>query len=199
MENQRINNTTKSKLSEFNLEEIRGWMIGRMYDIESKIDFVICGFFKPEKKGDFKKIILNSSIISIGGKMKILRNIKHFNKSIIEKIGRYSSIRNAFAHISVKEIITITITNDENGKFKGSEISKITSQIEVMNSSGDLKERNIHDLINEFYKLNDELEEYLMNYKHSQLQFKTYGWGLEFTSESRKTLLKQNPLVVRLN
>jgi len=38
MENQRIDKTKKSKLSEFNLEEIRGWIIDRMYQIETKID-----------------------------------------------------------------------------------------------------------------------------------------------------------------
>ena len=63
MENQRIDKTKKSKLSDFNLEETRGWIIDRMYDIESKIDLIICDYYKPEKSGDFKKVILNSSII----------------------------------------------------------------------------------------------------------------------------------------
>jgi hypothetical protein len=164
MENQRIDSTNKTKLSEFNLEEIRGWIIDRMYQIESKIDFIISDYFKPEKKGDFEKIILNSSIISIGGKMKILRNIKSFDKKKIEKIGKFSSIRNAFAHLPLTESIHINITKDEKGKFKSSEISKIISQIEVMNSSGELKMRNVKELIDEFFELNKELKEYLLNY-----------------------------------
>jgi len=164
MENQRIDSTNKTKLSEFNLEEIRGWIIDRMYQIESKIDFIISDYFKPEKKGDFEKIILNSSIISIGGKMKILRNIKSFDKKTIEKIGKFSSIRNAFAHLPLTESIHINITKDEKGKFKSSEISKIISQIEVMNSIGELKIRNVKELIDESFELNKELKEYLLNY-----------------------------------
>lgn len=60
MENQRIYRTNKDKLSEFNLEEIRGWIIDRMYQIESRIDFVISDYFDPRKKEILKKIILNS-------------------------------------------------------------------------------------------------------------------------------------------
>jgi len=167
MKNQRIESTKKSKLSEFNLEEIRGWTIDRMYQIESKINFIITEYFKPEKKEDFEKIILNSSIISIGGKMKILRNIKSFDKKIIEKIGKFSSIRNAFAHLPITESIHIKINKDEKDEFESSEISKILSQIEVMNSSGELKIRNAKELIAEFFELNKELTEYLLNYNHS--------------------------------
>jgi hypothetical protein len=167
MENQRIDCTNKSKLSEFNLEEIRGWIIDRMYQIETKIDFIISDYFKPENKGDFEKIILNSSIISIGGKMKILRNIQSFDKNIINKIGKFSSIRNAFAHLPVTESIHINVTKDEKGEFKSSQISKIISQIEVMTSSGELKMRNVKELITEFFELNKELNEYLLNYNHS--------------------------------
>jgi hypothetical protein len=120
MENQRIDSNKKSKLSEFNLEEIRGWMIERMYQVETKIDFIISDYFKPEKKGDFEKVILNSSIISIGGKMKILRNIKLFDKNIINKIGKFSSIRNAFAHLPITESIHINVIKDkkENSKVQ---------------------------------------------------------------------------------
>lgn len=164
MENQRIDSTKKSKLSEFNLEEIRGWIIDRMCQIETKIDFIIIDYFKPEKKGDFEKIILNSSI---GGKMKIMRNIKSFDKKIINKIGKFSAIRNAFAHLTVMESIHIDVIKDEKGGFKSSEISKIISQIEIMNSNGELKIKNVKELITEFFELNKELNEYLLNYKHS--------------------------------
>lgn len=167
MDNQEIDRTKKSKLSDFNLEEIRGWIIDRMYQIETKIDFIISDYFKPEKKGDFEKIILNSSIISIGGKMKILRNIKSFDKNIINKIGKFSSIRNAFAHLPVTKCIHIDIITDEKGGFKSSEISKIISQIEVMNSSGEFKMRNVRELITEFFELDKELSEYLLNYNRS--------------------------------
>lgn len=133
MENQRINKTPKSKLSEFTIEEIRGWIIDQMYNIESQIDFLICDYFDPKNKNAFKKIVLNSSIISIGGKIKILRNIKYFDKKVIDKIQKISSIRNDFAHLQVTELVHINITKDKNGEFKSSEVSKIISQMEVMN------------------------------------------------------------------
>lgn len=161
MENQRIYRTNKPKLSEFNLEEIRGWIIDRMYQIESKIDVVISDYFNPEKKRDFEQIILNSSIVSIGGKMKILRNIESFDKNIINKIGKFSSIRNAFAHLPMKESIRIGIINDEKGEFKSSKILEIITQIEVMNSNGELKMKNVKEQIGEFFELNKELNEYL--------------------------------------
>lgn len=167
MENQRINKTTKSKLSEFTIEEIRGWIIDQMYNIESQIDFIICDYFDPKNKNEFKKIILNSSIISIGGKIKILRNIKSFDKKVIDKIQKFSSIRNAFAHLPVTELVHINITKDENGEFKSSEVSKIISQIEVMNSNGELKMKNSQELITEFFELNNEIKEYLLSSNHS--------------------------------
>ncbi|MEZ7499847.1 hypothetical protein QO200_13995 [Flavobacterium sp. Arc3] len=133
MENQRINKTPKSKLSEFTIEEIRGWIIDQMYNIESQIDFLICDYFDPKNKNAFKKIVLNSSIISIGGKIKIRRNIKYFDKKVIDKIQKISSIRKDFAHLQVTELVHINITKDKNGEFKSSEVSKIISQMEVMN------------------------------------------------------------------
>ena len=163
MENHKIDRTNKSKLSEFNLEEIRGWVIDSMYQIESKIDFTIIEYFKPELKRDFEQIMLNSSIISIGGKMKILRNIKSFDKKTIEKIGKISSIRNAFAHLPVRESVSINITKDEKGQFKSPQITKITSEIEIMNSSGELKIRNVKDLISEFFELDKEINKYFLN------------------------------------
>ena len=41
MEDISLKRTDKTKISEFNLEEIRGWTIDRMYQIEVKIDFII--------------------------------------------------------------------------------------------------------------------------------------------------------------
>ena len=83
MDDFRLDSINKKKLSEFNLEEVRGWMIDRLYQIEILIDDIIVDYYKPEKEEEFKKIVLNSSIISIGAKIKILNNIEGFeNKQI---------------------------------------------------------------------------------------------------------------------
>ena len=54
--------TEKNSLSEYNLEEIRGWMIDRMTQIEIKIDLVIAEYFQPKRRKEFDSIILNSAI-----------------------------------------------------------------------------------------------------------------------------------------
>ncbi|WP_298121131.1 hypothetical protein [Flavobacterium sp.] len=165
MEDTSLKSTHKSSISEFNEEEIRGWTIDRLYQVETKIDLIISSYFNPEKKYEFENIVLNSSIISIGGKLKILRNIKAFDKKIIDKIQKISSIRNAFAHLPTRDCIEISVTKDEKGNFTNSNISKITSQMVLMNSSGELKTKTTNDLIDEFYNLNKEISDYLNNYR----------------------------------
>lgn len=167
MEDLSLKATEKLKISEYNLEEIRGWTIGRMYQIESKIDFIISLYFNPEKKYEFEQIVLNSSIISIGGKLKILRNIQTFDKKIIEKIQKISTIRNAFAHLPVSDTLEIHVTNDKDGNFMDSKIGKITSHIQTMNSSGELKSKLATDLIDEFYNLDREITIYLSDFNKS--------------------------------
>lgn len=166
MEDLSLKGTKKSKLSEYNLGEIRGWIIDRMYQIESKIDFIISTYFNPEKKNEFEKIVLNSSIISVGGKLKILRNIPTFDKKIIDKIQKISNIRNAFAHLPVSETIEIHFVNDKEGNFLETKIDKITSHIQTMNSSGELKTKLATDLIDEFYDLNTEITKYFIEYNN---------------------------------
>jgi hypothetical protein len=152
--------TDKQKLSDFNLGEIRGWIIYNLYQIETKINNIISDYFKPEKKDEFKRIILNSSIVTIGAKMKILRNIESFDKNIISKIQQLSSIRNAFAHLPIYESVTVNITENDNGELINSEID-VTSQIEIMTSSGELKKQNSKQLVQEFFDLNIDIRKYL--------------------------------------
>ena len=160
----RLTSTKKTKFSEFNLEELRGWIIDRMYQIEVKIDFIILDYYKPEKRSEFLKIILNSSIISIGGKIKILNNIEDFDKKIISKIQKIAPIRNAFAHLPVTEQINISIDEDAEGNLISSKIDEIIAEMEVMTSSGQLRRKKTSELRDEFIKLNKEIREYLINY-----------------------------------
>lgn len=159
MKNSCLKSTKKKKISEFNKEEIRGWIIDNMNQIESKIDFIIVDYFKPNNHNEFTKIILNSSIITIGGKCKILRNIKKFDKNIISMIQKIAPIRNSFAHLAITDSIKISVNADGN-----SQIKDVSSQIEVMNSSGLLKYRDTDELIKEFFDLNKEIREYLNSF-----------------------------------
>ena len=159
MEDSSFKRADKFKLSEFNLEEIRGWTIDRFYQIEVQVDFIITDYFKPENKYEFRRIILNSSIVTIGGKMKILRNIKSFDKKIIDKIQKISTIRNAFAHLPVSKSVKL------KGNLENIEIEKVTSQMEIMTSNGELKRKDAKELVREFFDLNKEIREYLIGYK----------------------------------
>ena len=157
--------TSKQKLSEFNLSEIRGWTIECLYEVETRIDYIISDYFKPENKKEFKRIFLNSSIISIGAKTKILRNIKTFDNKIIDKIQRLLSIRNAFAHTPISESIIVNVT--KNNKEESTADILVTSEMEIMNSSGELKKKNAKDLVIEFLDLYNEIRKYLNNFNHS--------------------------------
>ena len=123
-----------------NVEGIRGWMISSMTEIEQKIDLIIVNHFEPKKHQEFKKIILNSSIINFGAKLKILSNLPSLDNKTIALIRELSAIRNAFAHLPIFETITVYI----NEKHETTEI-KIDTIIEVMNSEGKLKKKKMID------------------------------------------------------
>ena len=154
----------KESFLKYNTQEVRGWIIDEMNSIESKVDGVIINYFKPQNFEVFEMIVLNSSIINIGGKLKILRNIGNFDAKIIGKIQELSSIRNAFAHAPITEIVhvqKIVPKDDDETDFK---LLGISSKIEVMNSSGIISKKNPIEEAKKFEKLNQEIIEYISNY-----------------------------------
>ena len=154
-----IKGTDKKDISDYNIEEIRGWTINELNKIEEKLNTIITTYFAPAKESEFKTIVLNSSIVSTGAKMKILRNIDSFENKIISKIQTLMNTRNAFAHLPLTKSATVTITN------KGGELvwnlESVTSQLDIMNSSGEIKKKNAVDLIVEYKKMSAEINEYL--------------------------------------
>lgn len=135
-----------------NVEGIRGWMISSLTEIEQKIDIIISNHFKPQKQQEFKKIILNSSIINFGAKLKILSNIQSINSKTITLIRELSAIRNAFAHLPIFETITVYV----NEKHETTDL-KIDTIIEVMNAEGKLKKKKMIDLVIEFHDKYSEI------------------------------------------
>jgi hypothetical protein len=164
LDNTDIKKTDKKDLSEYSIEEIRGWIIDELNKIEQKIDSIITNFFNPVKSLEFRNIILNSSIVSTGAKMKILRNIDLFDTKIIGKIQTIISIRNAFAHIPITKAATITITN-EKGNLIWS-LESVVSQLDIMNSNGEIKKKKAMDLIVEYENLVNEVNGYLDSTKN---------------------------------
>lgn len=164
MEDIRFNNLTKTKLSEFNLQEVRGWMIDRLYQIEILIDNIISDYYEPKKKEEFKRIILNSNIINIGGKIKILSNIEGIDYKIIKNLRDFTAIRNYFAHLPINEHIEVNIIQEKNKNDLDSVSAVVTQNIYVMNAEGKIKEKNANEQIQLFFNLNDEITRYLRGY-----------------------------------
>lgn len=167
MEDKRLRSTKKKSLSELNSEEIRGCVIDRMTQIEYRIDNAITKLIEPKNIEAFENIVLNSSIITFGAKLKILRNIKGFDKDIISKIQSISTIRNAFAHLPLHESAIIHF-NKKEGSDKILTPSSIEcwNYVKIMNANGEIKETKAHELLDKFFQLNQEIRDYFdSNYR----------------------------------
>lgn len=147
--------TDKKKLSEFNLEEAKGWVIGSFRQIELRVDRIIGEFFSPKESRLFETVVLNSAVIDIGGKCKILSNIPHVEKSTIEKIRKLASIRNGFAHADTINHVTINVNT--SGETHNTSIASITTKINVMNSAGKIISKDALEYLKEFHDLYNEL------------------------------------------
>ncbi len=152
-----MENLNKKELRELNVQEARGWVIDRFYQIELRINKIIVEYFKPEKNKEFEVIVLHSSIIDIGSKLRILSNIPGIDNKIIDKIRKISSIRNGFAHAPISE--TIYIKCKENEKEDILVSGQKETFIEVMNSQGKLLSKPAFEYLAEFAILNNEIRQ----------------------------------------
>jgi len=154
-------------IENYNLEEIRGLIVDNTWQIEVGMDEIITNYIKPEKKDVFKRIILNSSIMPLGSKIKILSNIDGFEKKIISNIQRLTSIRNAFVHIQVNENVSINL-NKISFNSQNKEDDKVTSKswqtMDVMNSNGVIITKQTTDLAKEFFQLYTPTKSFLNNF-----------------------------------
>lgn len=158
MEKITFDSLTKSKLSEFNKAELQGWIIDQFQQLENRIDLIILEYFQPNDKYKFEKIVLNSTIINIGGKLKILANIG-VEKTTIEKLRKIASIRNGFSHTRIGVHITIMISENDNNLEKNQVLSE--SIIDVMNSAGKIIPKSAYEYLKEFLTLRNELRKEL--------------------------------------
>jgi hypothetical protein len=156
--------SNEKNISERNIDEIRGWIINEMNKVESKLDDIIINYFEPKDTKKFKRIILNSSIVSVGGKVKIIGNIENFDRKIIDKIIKLSAIRNSFAHIPILVHFDIGEVKDSDGEIEYV-LNDISDKIEVMNSSGKLESKFVRDELKRFELLKIEIFEYISNYR----------------------------------
>ena len=64
------------QITDFNTAELQGWVISRFARVERSVNLKIQLHFKPQNEIDFQSILLNSSIISFGSKIKLLQGTK---------------------------------------------------------------------------------------------------------------------------
>jgi hypothetical protein len=155
--NRSVRSTTKKEIAQFNKQEARGWVVERLNYIEERINIIISAYFKPEKWNEFVTIVMNNSIIGFGAKLKILRNITGFDIKIIEDLRKLSAIRNGFAHV-VDD--TIYEYEEQAKTFKD-----IYDVIEVMDSSGLIKQKEFRAYLTEFDSLFIKIQKYLIDYR----------------------------------
>ncbi|MFV5685782.1 hypothetical protein ACM55I_10045 [Flavobacterium sp. GB2R13] len=70
--------------------------------------------------------------------------------------------RNAFAHLPLAKSATITITNKEGNLVWN--LENISTQLDIMNSSGEIKKKNTKELIVEYQNVLAEVNTYLESY-----------------------------------
>ncbi len=120
------------------------------------VNKLLTRYFNPQNRADdFERIFLNSSIVSIGQKIKVLNNLKNFDSKIISQCQRISSVRNGVAHSSPHEMYHLT------EKLTKAERRYV---IDVMNSSGVIKTKNFETEYEEFLLHHSEIMEYLKIY-----------------------------------
>lgn len=158
----RFEATSKKSLREFNREELIGWVIDRLNRIEEIIDDIIVNQIKPDDKTIFRKIILNTSVLNFGAKTKVLLNLG-VDKKLYEKLRKFLSIRNGFAHSRIDSSYTLSITKI-TGKPAEVKTVKNTSTIEVMNSAGKVDKKEAHEYVSEYLELYYEVRNELLKF-----------------------------------
>ena len=146
-----INRTSKRNISEFNIEEARGWAIKELSEIEYLIDKILLKHFDQKPSSDFEKVLLNSSILEFGKKIKLLTGLDLISNKISDKLRKISSIRNGFAHSPIQRIYGIN--------------TKSKTEIEVMKSNGKIERKNMKNYLTEFFDLRKEIIEELLKLK----------------------------------
>jgi len=162
-----MNNTTKNNLNDFTIEEARGWIIESFNQIDWRLNNIIVDFFKPSEKNKFESVVLNTSIIDIGGKLKIIRNLEKIDIKILEKIRKLSAIRNGFAHAPTNTQINLKVEFDLKKIKPTLNVTSTETMIQVMNSNGEIKSKKALDYLREFrdlyYEIKEEFDKILDN------------------------------------
>ncbi len=145
---------TKKKLSDFDQAQAVGWVLERAISIENRINNILLSFFNPHEQEIFISYALNSSVMSYGGKLKVLHKIIGYDKEskkLYSDLQRIGSIRNSFAHTDFS--YSMGISFGEKG------IKQWRDQIiDVMKSNGQIDSKNPFEFLKEYLILLKRVE-----------------------------------------
>lgn len=144
------------KVLQKNDQELRGWIIERANAIENDMNRVILNYFKPERESKFLSILMNSTVINMGGKYTVLFHIDYFKNSIIENWRSLNSIRNYFAHTTIGNPYNITI--EQSGIQTHINQPKY---IEYLSSQGVFKRKEFKKAVESFCENYKIIKDYL--------------------------------------
>ncbi|MER3330028.1 MAG: hypothetical protein RIF34_10660 [Candidatus Kapaibacterium sp.] len=149
MSKKRVNisgDPSERKLDVASIAEIRGRIIDRFVLIESDLNYLLTNHFNPSNDLEgFKKIMLNSSILTYGSKVKLLFSLGVIENKLKEQLYQLGNIRNAFAHLSVKHSVSVNY-------FPASNTSEIdqSATIEVLHANGNLAKKDAYQWAKDF-------------------------------------------------
>ncbi|WP_292943644.1 hypothetical protein [Olleya sp. UBA1516] len=131
-------------------EEARGYTIQKLNTIEITIDQIITNYFSPKNLNNFNNILLNSSILEFGKKVKLISSLDLIDKTTFSDLLKLASIRNSFAHAEIRNVTHYT-TGEKNT------LAEIKKMIVVMNSNGKISKKYISEFLIEFDNLFNKL------------------------------------------
>jgi len=137
------------------------FVIERTNYIEYQIKEIIMSYLQVDKnKGNFvKNILLNSGIISLGAKLKLLIHICDSKKWDVDKnlFHKIIEIRNAFAH---NDTVTTNISINMTKKDKVKNVD-VYMNLNMVDGSGKLKKVKRQIALQEFTNKYGEAEKFL--------------------------------------
>lgn len=150
-----ISPMTKKKLSEFDKAQSVGWVLDRAIQIEKGINNIIFNFIEPGNKEVFISHILNSSVMSYGGKLKVLHRIIGYDKEskkLYNDLQRIGSIRNSFAHTDFSYVMSMSFNSETGNRIWSNQV------IDVMKSNGEIDSKNPSEFLEEYLNLLKKVE-----------------------------------------
>ncbi len=162
---------SKKKLIDFDQAQAVGWVLDRAIQIEKRIDNIIFNHIQPKNKDAFISHILNSSVMSYGGKLKILHNIIGYekqDKKLYNDLQRIGSIRNSFAHSEYSYVMNFHFDEEKGTRQWNDQI------INVMKSNGQIDSKNPLEFLKEYLDILLKVEPLLDEIWENQLNLPNF-------------------------